>query len=63
MRSFTIDVNGHRYQATWKATGRDQIEVRSDYGSSYVTVGDREPSVAAREALATIVAARLRQFA
>ena len=63
MRSFSLDVNGHRFRATWKLTGQDRMEVRSDYGSMQVNLGGRDPSVAARDALRTIVAAQLRLVA
>jgi hypothetical protein len=56
MRSFTIDVQGQRYQAAWLQRGSDSVEVRSHYGSRAAPLRGREPAIVAREVLRSIVA-------
>lgn len=61
MRSFSIDLNGHRYSGTWKPAGSDKVEVRSDFGSTMARLGGQDPPVIARQALRALVTqARMR---
>lgn len=56
MRSFAIEVNGHCYQAAWKAFGPDTVEVVSDYGRSWAPLEGRAPEEVARDLLQKQVA-------
>lgn len=58
MRSFTIELGGHRYQGAWKFEGEDHIEVRSDYGKRRADLYGADAGEVARRVLASLVAAR-----
>jgi len=62
MRSFTIEIQGQRYQGAWKVEGDDHIEVRSDYGSCGAPLYGAEAGDVARRVLANLVATRQRQW-
>jgi hypothetical protein len=50
MNSFTIEADGLRYRGAWLLQG-ETLEVRSDYGSTSVALGERDPAAAARQVL------------
>lgn len=51
MRSFAIEVNGHRYRAAWKPFSPDTVQVISDYGRSWAPLEGRKPEEVARDLL------------
>ena len=59
MRSFTIVVNGHRYQASWKPLSDGLLEVRSYYGRTSVRLDGQDPGEVARLEVQRQIAARL----
>lgn len=56
MRSFSIELNGHRYRGTWQPIGTDAVKVSSDYGAMTAPRNGRDPAEVARQVLAGIVA-------
>ena len=53
MRSFSIDLNGHRYSGTWKHTFEGSVGVRSDFGSTFARLGGQDAPVVVADACVT----------
>lgn len=60
MRSFQIEVAGHRYSGRWKLENEDRLEVRSDYGTMWRALNGRDPAEVARECLDQMVPRNMR---
>ena len=63
MRSFSIELKGHRYRGLWKPDADDGVEVRSDYGKAYAHLEGRAPGDVAREVLQRMVSNAHERFA
>lgn len=55
MRSFTIEVSGHRFRGAWRPDGKEWIEVRCDYGRQLAPLRGRNAPDVARAVLAEMV--------
>jgi len=55
MRSFQMEIAGHRYWGRWKLESDTTLEVRSDYGTVWRELNGQDPSQLARECLLTMV--------
>lgn len=54
MRSFEVEVRGHRYRGAWLLLDDKRIEVRSDYGRQSAYLDGKQPEQVARELLAAM---------